>query len=867
MNKQFMLRMLKSGVALFSAGMICFASVAGAQELGDPGVEISADDPENVGLTGSQGGFAGSAYSEGELNSAGVVDQQDSIDDQGGIAGVGYYDDMWDKSDEVGTAGSNIAPEDAGGELDSMFQSDPVDPENDDDDVIIILDPEDDPGSPSNPVVNPVAPVPAPKASKPSYSISYVMNGGVNYGASPTTATYEETFNVSNPTRNGYVFEGWYISGLDSSIHYIDYGATSATSISDCYATAFSNLTATGGTVTFTAQWSIPAVITGVSGLVQDGSTYALVSEAGVPADADVDYLLNNNRVSFPTASAAGTYTIEYNVSAPGTINDVRGMLKVTIAKPAVKQNLSVSGFNGTYDGNDHGVKVTVSPKGTAVEYSTNNSSWSSSAPKFRDVTNSRVYVRLADNPSISASAEVVIKKKNANIYFSTNFPGSMNQNVTFSTDYKLDAGSQVTMTSSNPSVLNVNYSGSNVSLSPGSNTGTVTITVRTDETNNYTGIYQQYNISVVPSKLVGLAINPSAISIAVGTTAKISVTGTPAGAPINNLAYVSSDSSIVTVDANGNLSGKKAGKAVIGAYSGGVSAQALVEVYSLTVPTVAVALDRNSASIAKGDSFTLNPTVTVNDNTLSKALAWTTSDKSVATVSNGSVKGIKAGTADITARTVTGNTATCRVTVSEKVIPKVEAVTIDPTAKLSVGDTTQLSLNLYPEGISDKVTWTTTDNRIVIVNGGMIQGVSPGTAVVKAVASNGKYSSCAVTVFDINSMANEKAQQMVKASRNSDDGNTFDQSGRSAEAAVSETPVTGSTAGNEAIWKTDNAPAQEDLYVVNDQAKTAAQSAELQQATLKAEKKGMSMGLLVAALIGIGVAATAGIIAIGRRR
>ena len=100
-----------------------------------------------------------------------------------------------------------------------------------------------------------------------TYTISYVLNNGT-YGANhPESATYDSEFTVSNPTRTGYTFLGWTITGMDGVTHYysadpiisndVYQGATTTTltSLSNVTATHFMNLRSATGTVTFNAQW------------------------------------------------------------------------------------------------------------------------------------------------------------------------------------------------------------------------------------------------------------------------------------------------------------------------------------------------------------------------------------------------------------------------------------------------------------------------------------------------------------------------------------------------------------------------------------------------------------------------------------
>ncbi len=88
------------------------------------------------------------------------------------------------------------------------------------------------------------------------YTISYNLDGG-SYGTNhPTEGTYNSAFTVNNPTKTGYTFTGWKITGMDSITHTYGSSTTTSTSISSTKATSFKNLRATPGTVTFTALWS-----------------------------------------------------------------------------------------------------------------------------------------------------------------------------------------------------------------------------------------------------------------------------------------------------------------------------------------------------------------------------------------------------------------------------------------------------------------------------------------------------------------------------------------------------------------------------------------------------------------------------------
>ena len=77
------------------------------------------------------------------------------------------------------------------------------------------------------------------------------------------------------------------------------------------------------------------------------------------------------------------------------------------------------------------------------------------------------------------------------------------------------------------------------------------------------------------------------------------------------------------------------------------------------------ITLDRTSVELTEGETTTLVATVAPDDATV-KMVAWSTSDEAIATVDNGVVTAVAAGTATITAK-AGDKKATCTVTVKER--------------------------------------------------------------------------------------------------------------------------------------------------------------------------------------------------------
>ena len=137
----------------------------------------------------------------------------------------------------------------------------------------------------------------------------------------------------------------------------------------------------------------------------------------------------------------------------------------------------------------------------------------------------------------------------------------------------------------------------------------------------------------------------------------------------------------------------------------------------------VTVTLDKTSATVYTGKTVTLKAA----SNDTAKTVTYTTSNKAVATVSStGVVKGVKAGTAVITANC--GNaTATCKVTVKA---PSVKFA--KKSAVVYKGKTATVKATLA--GVAS-VTYKSSNTKIATVNSktGTVKGIKAGTVTITA--------------------------------------------------------------------------------------------------------------------------------------
>ena len=122
------------------------------------------------------------------------------------------------------------------------------------------------------------------------------------------------------------------------------------------------------------------------------------------------------------------------------------------------------------------------------------------------------------------------------------------------------------------------------------------------------------------------------------------------------------------------------------------------IEVYGYANPVTGVTLSPTTATLTVGETETLTAIVAP-ENAKDKSVTWTTSNASVATVANGVVTAVGAGTATITVTTTDGAfTATCTVTVTAPVGPEVtwDAATKQATFTMPAYDV-ELQVEYYP--------------------------------------------------------------------------------------------------------------------------------------------------------------------------
>jgi trimeric autotransporter adhesin len=282
-----------------------------------------------------------------------------------------------------------------------------------------------------------------------------------------------------------------------------------------------------------------------------------------------------------------------------------------------------------------------------------------------------------------------------------------------------------ISWVSSNPKVATVGATGVVKALAAGSTT----------ITNTVDGLSGSATIKVTVGSV---SVSPSSATINVGSA--IALTATPksaSGSPLSGYTahWTSANPAVATV-VNGLVTGVSAGTVTISASAGGKTGTATITV---VVPVARVEVAPSPATVTVGSfvALTATPRDAGGNLVSGYSLAWSSSDPAIATIVEGSVKGIAVGEVTVSAA-AGGQIGTTTVTVTAAAEPPppnaVASVTLYPsTATLAVGESKQLvllarnSAGVTLSLTGRTVTWTSANIAIATVS---------STGIVKAKAA-----------------------------------------------------------------------------------------------------------------------------------
>ena len=276
----------------------------------------------------------------------------------------------------------------------------------------------------------------------------------------------------------------------------------------------------------------------------------------------------------------------------------------------------------------------------------------------------------------------------------------------------------------------------------------------------------------IIENPVTSITLNTEQLTMEYGTKEQLTATVAPDDADNTTVTWTSDNEDVATVDENGLVTAVSVGEANITATAvdgSGVTATCKVTVTPKLVTSVT--LNKNELTIEK--SFTAQLAATVApDDADDLGLIWTSDNEEVATVDeNGLVTAVSVGEANITATAVDGSgvTATCKVTVTPKLVT---SVTLDESElTIEKNFTAQLTAIVAPDDADNLgLTWTSDNEEVATVDeNGLVTAVGEGMATITATANDGSgvSASCVVTVTFIDGIADVETSKVTVLAAN----------------------------------------------------------------------------------------------------
>jgi len=272
-----------------------------------------------------------------------------------------------------------------------------------------------------------------------------------------------------------------------------------------------------------------------------------------------------------------------------------------------------------------------------------------------------------------------------------------------------------------------------------------------------------------LPNIAYGLTSSKSSVSLNVGGSTTLSATyyRTVDGVKdtetdvTSYAAWTSSNPSVATVS-GGKITGVAAGTATITATYNGYKVTTTVTVnnvmgYGLVMSKSTLSVQAESTASLAVYYVTYTNGVETSRTDVTSSATWKTSMSSIATVSGGTVAGVSAGQAVVTA-SYRSYSKSCTVTVTKKPVTYTYALQVklaEPT--IYVGNTTAATATYitYADGVqsstkdvTSSASWSSGTTAVATVSGGTVTAIAAGTSEISA-SYNGYSAKASVTVED----------------------------------------------------------------------------------------------------------------------
>lgn len=248
-----------------------------------------------------------------------------------------------------------------------------------------------------------------------------------------------------------------------------------------------------------------------------------------------------------------------------------------------------------------------------------------------------------------------------------------------------------------------------------------------------------------------GVKIDSATLSLSVNRSQKLTPVFDPDTACIKSVTWVSTNTTVATVNGSGMVTGVAEGSAkiIVTTADGNKTDTCLVTVKY--VPVTGITISSDTIFVDGTRSANLLATI-LPSNASDINVSWTTSDAKIAIVSGGlkgTITGVSPGTCTITVAT-TENSKKDSVIVIVKPIPVTAVSFSTDSAVVGFQRNATLTLNIIPKDATNKaLLWASSDTLIAKVDtSGKVTGIALGSTLIVASSVDGdKKDTCYVTV------------------------------------------------------------------------------------------------------------------------
>lgn len=227
-------------------------------------------------------------------------------------------------------------------------------------------------------------------------------------------------------------------------------------------------------------------------------------------------------------------------------------------------------------------------------------------------------------------------------------------------------------------------------------------------------------------------------------------------------VGWESSDEKVLTVSDTGKVTAVSFGTAKIKATVNGKTVSCTIKVI---IPAKSISINKANAQIVEGQTLNLSTAIEPSNST--DTITWSSSNDKIARVSNkGVVTAMGSGKAIITVTTLSGKTATCKVTV----LKEANKISLNKkSAEIIKGKSVKLKYTLPKNTASKKISWISSNSKIVKVDKkGKVTAVKAGTAYVLVTTASGATAKCKIVVKNIaTSISLNKKEVTLKLGKN----------------------------------------------------------------------------------------------------